>query len=65
MNIPVKEWIGPVLAVVVPLAAGGIHLEMKVAEHQAVDAAILQRLDRIERQLDAARIALREDSDNE
>lgn len=56
-----KDWIGPVLAVLVPLVMGGIHLEMSVARHVAVDEAILQRLDRIERQLDTQRVAVRED----
>lgn len=56
-----KDWIGPVLAVLIPLVTGGIHLEMSVARHVAVDEAILQRLDRIERQLDTQRVAVRED----
>lgn len=53
-----KDWIGPVLTVLVPLCVGGVHLEMEVAKHQAVDQSILQRLDRIERMLDTQRLAM-------
>lgn len=57
VSMKVKEWIGPALTVLVPLAMGGIHMEMKVAENAATNTAILQRLDRIERTLDSQRVA--------
>lgn len=57
LSMKFKDWIAPVLSVLVPLTAGGIHMEVKVAENATINAAILQRLERIERTLDTQRVA--------
>lgn len=56
-----KDWIGPVLAVLVPLAMGGIHLEMSMARVEAKLDAQARWNDRVERWIDnQSRTAARE-----
>lgn len=57
-----KDWIGPVLAILIPVSCAFVHLEMGLARLEAAMAGLEYRVERIERTLDArARSAQNED----
>lgn len=47
-----KDWIGPVLAILIPVGGAFVHLEMSVARLEAQVAAVTSRVERIERWVD-------------
>ncbi len=48
----IKDWIGPVLTILLPLIAGGLHLEMTVASLATQQKSDSLRIERIERMID-------------